>query len=131
MLFSLLLSLLVTMFLPYVAKIPLAYAMQKSGRYDNNNPRQQQAALKGFGQRANAAHYNSFEALAIFAAAVLITAMSSPSVGSISVTLAWMFVASRIGYLFCYWYNLATLRSLIWFLGMVCCFAMAMISLIF
>lgn len=129
MLFSLLLSLLVTMFLPYLAKVPLAYAMQKAGRYDNNHPRQQQASLKGFGERANAAHYNSFEALIVFAAAVLITALSGP-VGSISVTLAWVFVASRIGYLGCYWYNLATLRSLIWFIGMVCCFAMAIIALI-
>lgn len=128
MLASLLTSLLVTMFLPYLAKVPLAFAMNKTGRYDNNNPRKQQAALDGFAERANAAHYNSFEALAIFAAAVLITAQSGP-VGSLSATLAWLFVLSRVGYLCCYWFNLATLRSLVWFLGMACCFAMAIIAL--
>ena len=67
---SLLITLFIAMLLPFLAKAPLAAAMQKAGGYDNNNPRAQQAALTGFGQRANAAHYNSFEALLIYACAV-------------------------------------------------------------
>lgn len=124
MLSSLLLSLLVVMLLPFVAKAPLAVAMHKSGGYDNNNPREQQAALKGFGQRANAAHYNSFEALMIFTAAVVI-AVAAGKVDQLSATLGWVFVACRVGYLCCYWFNIATLRSLIWFVATAAAFTIA------
>ncbi len=44
---------------------------QQFGSLDNNHPREQQARLAGWGQRAQAAHDNSFEAFAPFAAAVL------------------------------------------------------------
>ena len=124
MLDSLLLSLFITMLLPYLAKAPLAIAMQKSGGYDNNNPREQQAALKGFGQRANAAHYNSFEALAIYAAAIIIV-VATGTADSTSLTLAWLFVASRVAYLVCYWLNYATLRSTVWVVGMILAFSLA------
>ncbi|MCS4307862.1 putative MAPEG superfamily protein [Rheinheimera pacifica] len=124
MLDSLLLSLFITMLLPYLAKAPLAFAMQKSGGYDNHNPRAQQAALKGFGQRANAAHYNSFEALLIYAAAIIIV-VATGTADNTTVTLGWLFVASRLGYLVCYWLDYATLRSTVWVLGMILAFSIA------
>ena len=49
----------------YVAKIPVAKAMNEQGGYDNHLPRQQQAQLTGFGARALAAHQNCFEAFII------------------------------------------------------------------
>lgn len=101
MLSALLLSLFVAMLLPFLAKAPLAFAMQKAGGYDNHNPRAQQSALQGFGQRANAAHYNSFEALLIYACAVF-TAVSLNAVDQTAVTLGWVFIASRVAYLVCY-----------------------------
>lgn len=118
----LLLSLFIAMLLPYLAKAPLAFAMQKSGGYDNHNPRAQQANLQGFGQRANAAHYNSFEALLIYACAVL-GAISMNAVDSLTITLGWLFIASRVLYLLCYWLDYATARSTVWIIGMVAAFS--------
>lgn len=124
MLSSLLFSLFVAMLLPYLAKAPLAFAMNRDGGYDNHNPRAQQAALQGFGQRANAAHYNSFEALLIYACAVL-TAISCDSVDHIVVTLGWVFIGCRIAYLFCYWLDYASARSIVWFIGIIAAFSIA------
>ncbi|MDP5143340.1 MAPEG family protein [Rheinheimera baltica] len=124
MLSALLLTLFIAMLLPYLAKAPLAFAMQKSGGYDNNNPRVQQAALQGFGQRANAAHYNSFEALLIYACAVF-TVMGLNAVDEATVLMGWTFIASRVAYLFCYWLNYATARSLVWAVAMIAALSMA------
>ncbi len=124
MLSALLLSLFVAMLLPFLAKAPLAFAMQKAGGYDNHTPRAQQAALTGFGQRANAAHYNSFEALLIYACAVF-TAVGLNSVDQTAVILGWVFVVSRIAYLVCYWLDYATARSLMWLIGIVAAFVIA------
>jgi uncharacterized MAPEG superfamily protein len=118
---QLLLSLVIAMLLPYLAKAPLAFAMNKAGGYDNHYPRAQQAALKGFGQRANAAHYNSFEALIIYACAVF-TAISMNAVDGQTITLGWVFIASRVVYLFCYWLDYATVRSIFWAVGMITAF---------
>ena len=121
---SLLITLFIAMLLPYLAKAPLAFAMQKSGGYDNHNPRAQQASLTGFGQRANAAHYNSFEALLIYACAVF-SVIVLDAVDSTTVLLGWLFLASRIAYLLCYWLDYATSRSAVWIIGMVLAFVMA------
>ena len=74
---GILLPLLIIAFLPYLAKLPLVWAMQRAGGYNNHYPRQQQSQLTGFGQRCTAAHYNSFEALLIYACAVLSAATSA------------------------------------------------------
>ncbi|MAD75887.1 MAG: hypothetical protein CML20_14065 [Rheinheimera sp.] len=124
MLSTLLLTLFIAMLLPFLAKAPLAFAMQKAGGYDNKNPREQQAALKGFGQRANAAHYNSFEALIIYGCAVL-SAVALNAVDSTTVILGWVFIASRILYYICYWFDYATPRSTVWLVGMIAAFGMA------
>jgi len=124
MLSSLLLTLFIAMLLPFLAKAPLAFAMQKEGGYDNHNPRAQQAALKGFGQRANAAHYNSFEALIIYGCAVL-SAVGLGAIDNTTVILGWVFIASRILYLLCYWFDYATPRSTVWLVGIIAAFSMA------
>lgn len=123
MISSLLLTLFIAMLLPFLAKAPLAFAMQKSGGYDNHNPRAQQAALQGFGQRANAAHYNSFEALLIYACAAF-SAISTGTVDHTTIMLGWVFIASRIAYLLCYWFDYSTLRSIVWGAGIIAAFAM-------
>ncbi|MEO3679785.1 MAPEG family protein [Rheinheimera sp. FR7-31] len=125
MISSLLITLFIAMLLPYLAKAPLAFAMQKAGGYDNHNPRAQQASLTGFGQRANAAHYNSFEALLIYACAVF-SAIALEAMDSTTVVLAWVFIISRLAYLVCYWLDYATTRSAVWIIGMVAAFAIAL-----
>lgn len=103
----------------YMAKIPVAKAMNEQGGYDNHLPRQQQAQLTGFGARALAAHQNSFEAFLLFAVGVLM-AHTTQTTGWLIDTLAIIFVIARIIYLLCYWADLAWQRSLVWFVGLVC-----------
>ena len=109
----------VSALLIYVAKIPVAKAMNEQGGYDNHLPRQQQAQLTGFGARALAAHQNSFEAFLLFAVGVLM-AHTTQTAGWLIDTLAIIFVIARIIYLLCYWADLAWQRSLVWFVGLVC-----------
>lgn len=105
----------------YLAKAPVAKAMKdESGRYDNNNPRAQQARLTGFGARALAAHQNSFEVFPLFAAGVLMAHLGQAT-GVLVDALAVTFVVSRALYLVCYWIDLHWQRSLIWMLGLACC----------
>ena len=110
---------LISALLIYVAKIPVAKAMNEQGGYDNHLPRQQQAQLTGFGARALAAHQNCFEAFILFAVGVLM-AHTTQTAGWLIDTLAIIFVITRIIYLLCYWADLAWQRSLVWFVGLVC-----------
>ncbi|KKO49707.1 membrane protein [Arsukibacterium sp. MJ3] len=121
-------TLLIVALLPYLAKLPLVWAMNKAGGYDNHNPRQQQARLEGFGQRCNAAHYNSFEALGLFSAAVICSVATAP-VSSLEQYLAVAFVLSRLGYLLCYWNDWASARSWIWLAGLAMALAMMLSAL--
>ena len=111
------LCLMLVCVLPFLAKVPLAWAMHKSGGYDNRDPRAQQQALKGFGARANAAHYNCFEAITYFAPAAL-AVMALGTIGSLHISLAVAFVICRIVYLFCYWYDMDKLRSVAFVAGL-------------
>ena len=95
----------------------LAVAMQRSGGYDNRHPRAQQQSLEGFGARANAAHYNCFEAITYFAPAAL-AVLALTTVGTTHVYLAVAFVICRIVYLFCYWYDIDKLRSIMFVAGL-------------
>lgn len=118
---TLVICLFITTLLPYLSKAPLGWAMQKTaGGYNNNYPREQIASLHGFGARAAAAHQNSFEALIVFSTAAL-TAIATNHVTPMVQYLAIVFVISRVVYHALYLMNMATLRSLIWTVGMVCC----------
>jgi uncharacterized MAPEG superfamily protein len=119
----LLICLLIVVILPYLAKLPVGFAMNQLGGYDNNHPREQQSKLQGFGARALAAHQNGFEALTVFSAAVLTAIATNNSSLSIQI-LAVLYVISRITYHLLYLINLATLRSLAWFIGYACCLVM-------
>ena len=124
---SLIYCLIIAALLPYVAKVPLAFAMTKQGGgaffgYDNQLPRVQQQKLTGFGARCLAAHQNSFEALIIFAAAVLL-AITTGHITQFSVLLSVVFIVCRVVYLICYWLNWDKLRSTAWAVGIVSNFA--------
>jgi uncharacterized MAPEG superfamily protein len=85
-------------------------------RYDNHNPRDWLAKQEGRAKRAHAAHLNSFEALPLFAAGVLV-AMFTKSPQAFVDALAMVFVAARVTYIWCYLADRATARSLAWFVG--------------
>ncbi|GGQ25277.1 MAPEG family protein [Shewanella litoralis] len=113
---TILICLLIAMLLPYAAKVPVAMAMAKLGRYDNNHPRAQQAQLTGFGARAVAGHQNAFESLIVFGVAVL-TALVTNNVTDVVAILAIVHVVARVVYHAMYLLNYGTLRSLSWFVA--------------
>jgi uncharacterized MAPEG superfamily protein len=106
-------SLFIAVLLPFLAKIPLAYAMNKQGGYNNNHPREQQSKLTGFGARALAAHQNAFESLTIFAPAVLL-AIATQHTGNNIVILAIVHVCARVLYNVLYLADIDKLRTLVW-----------------
>jgi uncharacterized MAPEG superfamily protein len=107
--------LMVAAALIYLPRVVAAREIVKQqGRYDNEEPRRAQALLEGMGRRAVAAHNNSFEAFAPFAAGVLACAQRGVEVALV----AWLsigFVALRGGYLVAYLANRSTIRSSLWF----------------
>lgn len=125
---DILLTLFIAALLPYLAKAPLVWAMHRAGGYDNHYPRRQQAALTDFGQRCNAAHYNSFEALIFFGAACIFV-VAANTVTPAMIAASWAFIFCRIGYLICYWFNWATVRSLIWLGSMAAAISMMLMAL--
>lgn len=120
--------LLIATLLPYLAKIPLAIAMQKAGGYDNHYPREQAASLKGFGARAYGAHQNSYEALLVFAIGVF-SVIVTHHVDKPAEVLAIVFIVSRLIYHTVYLLNYATARTLTWAVGYFAALAMLVISM--
>lgn len=110
---------LVAGLLPYFT-VALAKA---SKHFDNANPRAYLANLTGWRARADAAHKNHFEAFPFFAAAVIVAQLKGTSQHTIDV-LAALFVGARIAYTAAYLVNLATLRSVVWFIGLGCAIAL-------
>lgn len=96
---------------------------RREGGFDNRNPRLWLANLEGWQARANAAQQNSFEALPIFIAGVLIAERMSASQSLVD-GLALAFLASRVGYIGTYLADRASLRSVFWTLGLACCIAL-------
>lgn len=115
--------LLIAMFLPFIPRLFVAKSQYKEG-YDNHEPRRQQVALRGIGQRAQGAHQNSFEALQLFGAAVFlayVTQVDPSTAGQISVA----FIAARVLYIVFYLLDMPAARSTIWTVGMGLTFALA------
>jgi uncharacterized MAPEG superfamily protein len=83
----------------------------------NAAPREWEAKLQGKQSRAHAAHLNSFETFPLFAAGVIIAAACKAPQASVD-GIAIGFIIARLAYIACYVGNLATLRSLVWTVGM-------------
>ena len=109
---------LVACLLPYVFTL----IAKSKGRFqvkDNQNPREFLTKVTGLSARANAVQQNSFESLPLFIAAILMAEyMVVPQ--SIIMLLGIAYLALRLIYGICYLANIATLRSIIWFLSMAC-----------
>ena len=105
------------------AKSPGFGKRRRDDGFDNNNPRQWLAKLQGWQARANAAQQNSFEALPIFIAGVLIAQQLQAPQTRVD-NLALLFVAARIGYIGAYLADLAALRSTLWLVGLGTCIAL-------
>jgi len=100
---------------------------RRDGGFDNHSPRQWLASLEGWQARAHAAQLNSFEALPIFIAGVLVAEHLQASQAVID-GLAAAFVAARVGYIGAYLADWANVRSVLWALGLACCIALFFIG---
>ncbi|NGY05193.1 MAPEG family protein [Solimonas terrae] len=106
---------LIAALLPYV----FTGISKASKRFDNAAPRDYQEASTGWRKRAHWAQLNSFEAFPAFAAAVIVAHLVvGPN--ATADKLAMSFVAARLVYGGLYVANKATLRSLVWFIGIAC-----------
>ena len=90
--------LLVITLMPYlIAPIGGYFRAKQFGLVDNKNPRIQAAGLVGIGSRAQAAQANAWEALPVFASAVLVAHLAGADPGASS-TAALVFIAARLGH---------------------------------
>jgi uncharacterized MAPEG superfamily protein len=100
---------------------------RREGGFDNHNPRRWLADLQGWQARAHAAQLNSFEALPIFIAGVLVAErLQAPQAWVNGLALA--FVLLRVGYVAAYVADRANLRSLLWVLALASCVALFFIG---
>ena len=126
---SLLIScLFIAALMPYLAKVPLIMAIQKSSTYDNNYPRAQASNLTGFAARAWAAHQNGFESLLVFGVAVL-SAIVTHHVTAVVEWLAVIHILARCIYYGLYWMDLASPRTMVWAVGYLSAMAILGISI--
>lgn len=88
--------------------------------YDNRDPRgwaaQQQDARR---RRAHAAHLNAFEAFPAFAAGVVLADIAGVADATVAL-YAIVFVAARVLHGAFYLADRATLRSIVWLVGIAC-----------
>ena len=89
---------------------------RREGGFDHEHPREWLAKLTGWQARANAAQANSFEALPLFVAGVLVAQQLHAAQGTIN-ALAVAFIAVRLAFIGAYLADKASLRSLIWATG--------------
>jgi len=107
-------------FLPYVWG-PFAFGARRAlpGGVDNKNPRAQYTQLTGRAAHAIAAQMNAFEALAVFAPAVLVAHMAhADPVWSARLAVAW--VVARVLHGMFYLADVDIARSGIFGIGMAC-----------
>jgi uncharacterized MAPEG superfamily protein len=97
----------------------LTIALAKSaGGIDNRAPRPSLESLSGWRQRADWAHRNHFEAFPTFATAVFVAELTHAPQTRVD-QLAGIFVLLRVIYTALYVADQATLRSIVWSLGLI------------
>lgn len=109
---------LIALFLPYLSTITAKAVSGGFSPRHNYDPRALLDNLSGLGRRANNAQLNSFEVTPAFAAAVIIAHLAGGAEQALLDQLAIAFIVSRLLYFICYIADWATLRSLVWFVGM-------------
>jgi len=121
-------SLFAAAFLPYVW-FGIATPLRKAefGTADNDHPRIQEAKQTGRGARAMGAHANAFEALAVWAPAVLAAHATNPgSALAPKLAIAWM--AVRVLHGIVYIAGIAGVRTLLFAVGMICAVLMYLVA---
>ncbi len=104
-------------------KSPLA----ATGKYNNRAPREIQPNLEGMSQRAYWAEQNGFEILPAYIAAVFVSHLAGADQATADL-LAVSFIVSRVIYSICYLMNWASLRSIVWVIGLLSIVGLFVIS---
>jgi uncharacterized MAPEG superfamily protein len=106
---------------PYVlAGIGGYLRVQQLGTLDAHHPRVQALELRGAAARAYASQQNAWEALALFATAVIVAHLTGADPGQ-SATASVAFVATRLLHPVLYIGDRAPLRTLVFVAGLGCC----------
>lgn len=103
---------LIAAILPIVSVFPAKLNRQ----FDNADPRAPGYWKDGFRARARAAEINGFEAFPFFAVAVIVGLWQGGSVEWVD-RLAVLFILMRLVFIFCYYTDRATPRSIAWLVG--------------
>ncbi|KVE95065.1 hypothetical protein WJ01_15785 [Burkholderia vietnamiensis] len=111
------------LFIVALLPFPMTFLAKARKCYDNHAPRAYLARLEGWRARAQAAHQNAWEALALFTAGLVVAWHNGANAHHVD-QLAIAFVAIRIVYALMYVLDWAALRSLVWFAGMACVVAL-------
>jgi uncharacterized MAPEG superfamily protein len=121
-------SLLVAALLPYIwFGLAAPLRKQELGTLDANHPRLDEVKQTGRGARAMGAHKNAFEALGVWAPAVLAAHATNPqSTLAPTIAIAWMAVRFLHGVT--YVIGIAPLRTLLFAVGMVCAVVMYLVA---
>lgn len=109
---------LIACLLPYLFTL-IAKAAAGFRAKDNQNPREFMAKTTGLAARAHAVQQNSFESLPLFIAAVLMAEYMVLQ-QQLIILLGSAYLVLRVIYGICYLCNWSTLRSIVWFLSMLC-----------
>jgi len=120
-------TLLAAIALPWLMAVIKKSPLASCGNYNNSAPRAGLDDLKGISQRALWAEQNSFEILPGYVAAVIVAHLAGTEQSLVD-QLALVFIASRVVYVFCYIMNWATLRSIVWVIGLLCIVGLFVIS---
>ncbi len=96
---------------------------RREGGFDNHQPREWLARLDGWQARANAAQANSWEALPVFIAGLVVAHQHQAAQATVD-ALAAAFLAARLIFIGLYVADQASLRSLSWMAGMAASLAL-------
>ena len=105
------------------ALLPFAFVgyAKASPRYlkggGNNDPRAYAAGIEGAKRRSYNAHLNGFEAFPPFAAGVILAEQAGAEQATVNL-LAVVFVVARVAHGVLYILDAATLRSVVWSIGL-------------
>lgn len=119
---------LIACLLPYLCTGLAKIGGSRGERFDNASPRPWLAGLDGFPARANWAQQNSWEALPVFLAGVLLARQSGVATELLNFWCA-LWVLARLAYIGCYLANWASLRSLVWLVGTCASFRLIVAAL--
>lgn len=112
--------LLIVAVMPYIlAGLGGYFRMRQLGTLDNNHPRIQATRLEGIAARAWAAQQNAWEALAVFGVVVIVAHLVHADAEA-SATASLVYLATRFAHPVLYLANQATLRTLVFVVGLGC-----------